>query len=403
MDQLIPVVSPAAEEPVLSTSNQGNELKSFTCQFCNRTKKTRRYSHHFHENHCKMNPNRVELRTSRAYVESMKKKVYTCQFCKRNWVTVKRSHTMHENFCEKNPNRAKFKQSPALDEAMEKKSYTCRFCGKTWITLKRSHALHEKFCEKNPNKAEYKRRPPSFVKPRKMEVFTCRFCGQSKTTMKAWHERHELFCEKNPNRMTQEPSSAVIEAKKKSNFTCQFCGQTMNTRKCSHTYHEKHCKKNPRRIPRRGHPLSEETKRKLSIVMRSLIFRRMSRHPTWYHGILYDSSWEVEFAKRLEELKIEFDRPLYPLFYLDDEGKRHQYYPDFYLVGEGIYVEIKNRYLYDHDPKVRTLIRDRDDILWLTSLPAIRKFSLSDLERFCSSRSSTVSLTIGFLQWTVWI
>lgn len=53
----------------------------------------------------------------------------------------------------------------------------------------------------------------------------------------------------------------------KYNLKCPFCGYFLFTTKACMTLHEKYCKLNPNRVDCIGHPVSEETKKKLSISM----------------------------------------------------------------------------------------------------------------------------------------
>ena len=108
----------------------------------------------------------------------------------------------------------------------------------------------------------------------------------------------------------------------------------------------------------------------------------MSRHTVEYNGEKYDSSWEVALAQRLDELEIHFVKPKSALFYRDEKGDVRQYYPDFYLVNEMVYIEVKNLFLFEKDPKVQTLRTDRTDIIWLTSKEACQNFSISEIENF---------------------
>lgn len=79
-----------------------------------------------------------------------------------------------------------------------------------------------------------------------------------------------------------------------------------------------------------SHKHSEETKELLRSKQLQNSRRRIMRHTQEYNGVLYDSSWEIEFAKRLEFLHIDFTRPEVPLTY-ELNGISHHYFPDFYL------------------------------------------------------------------------
>lgn len=155
---------------------------------------------------------------------------------------------------------------------------------------------------------------------------------------------------------------------------CEFCGLEKEMSKESFTKHKKYCKANPNAVPFRGHLQSEETKKKLSEIGLNNPYRRLMRKTRLYNGVLYDSSWEVELAKRLESLNETFERPKSPIKYVGSDGKEHNYFPDFYLPNRCVFVEVKNPYLFENDSKVQILRATRSDIIWLTSLEQIQNF-----------------------------
>ena len=163
--------------------------------------------------------------------------------------------------------------------------------------------------------------------------------------------------------------------KDKKERICRFCGKTWNCFIWHLHRHEAECKQNPNRRIVKGHPQSEETKKKLSEIGRSNKYRRIMRHTQEYKGVLYDSSWEVEFAKRLEELGIDFERPKIPIEYKDAENNTHNYFPDFYIPKISKFAELKNPYLFNNDPKVQ-ILKERIDIIWLTDLDSISRFEI---------------------------
>ena len=99
------------------------------------------------------------------------------------------------------------------------------------------------------------------------------------------------------------------------------------------------------------------------------------RHTQEYNGILFDSSWEVELAKRLDTINEVFEHyaPHYEANNEEDE-QEHNYFPDFYLPKRKVFIEVKNPYLFENDSKVQILKAERSDIIWLTSLEQIQKF-----------------------------
>lgn len=93
-----------------------------------------------------------------------------------------------------------------------------------------------------------------------------------------------------------------------------------------------------------GKNLSKETKEKLSNTICNKI-----DNDEWhtnrgisieYNGIIFDSSWEIEFAKLLDNKAIKWERPKRSFEYIWNDSI-HKYYPDFYLVDYDLYIEIK--------------------------------------------------------------
>ena len=206
----------------------------------------------------------------------------------------------------------------------------------------------------------------------------CDICGEmfEKQVQKAihlrWHHNKSLPSEK-LLRARAEFSRINLE---KIKCKCPFCGLEREMAKNVFAKHKKYCKQNPNAKPWKSHPQSEETKKKLSEIGLKNNYRRLMRKTQEYHGILYDSSWEVEMAKRLEFLGETFERPKKPISYIGVDGKQHHYFPDFWIPRIQKFIETKNSYLYENDSKVQILKSTRDDIIWITSLDQISCFTL---------------------------
>lgn len=69
-----------------------------------------------------------------------------------------------------------------------------------------------------------------------------------------------------------------------------------------------------------------------------------------YKDIWFDSSWEVEIAKLMDSLNIEWVRSRKIIFFwFDLDNKKRRYYPDFYLPKYDLYLDPKNKYKYEQD------------------------------------------------------
>lgn len=67
-------------------------------------------------------------------------------------------------------------------------------------------------------------------------------------------------------------------------------------------------------------------------------FSRSRTHE--YKGIKLHGKWELEYAKYLDSKKIKWRRPNEKFLYIF-EGKSRYYTPDFYLIEDNQYIEIK--------------------------------------------------------------
>jgi hypothetical protein len=83
---------------------------------------------------------------------------------------------------------------------------------------------------------------------------------------------------------------------------------------------------------------------------------------SWYFckytnkDVYLDSTWEVEYAQWLDTNDVKWKRPSYFLWQ-DEFGKERKYYPDFYLIEENKYIDIKNDHLIKkHSHKIKNVI-----------------------------------------------
>ena len=85
-------------------------------------------------------------------------------------------------------------------------------------------------------------------------------------------------------------------------------------------------------------------------------------HPnrgSYYNGTWFDSNWEVQVAKSLDNANVKWSRPKIG-FVWNDKGNK--YYPDFYLEEYGIYLDPKNPYLIKKDNTKITEAQTRNNI-----------------------------------------
>lgn len=94
----------------------------------------------------------------------------------------------------------------------------------------------------------------------------------------------------------------------------------------------------------KGHPHTEESKKRLSeYAHKRNLGGWYSSKRFVYQGISLQSTYEVEFAKNLDENNIKWIRPK-PFYYVLN-GIKRRYYPDFYIEDLDVYIDPKNDFL----------------------------------------------------------
>lgn len=168
----------------------------------------------------------------------------------------------------------------------------CKYCNIDFINLNRSEkANHSRWCKLNPNREKY---------------------------LKKLNENRKSIKSKGHNQYTK--------AKKE----CRLLKMSNET-------------KEKIKISSKGKHHSEITKQKLSELGLSNPYRRKCKSIIYYNGFRFDSTWEVEVAKILDKNSIKWIQPK-PLKWVDDEGKKHNYFSDFYLPDYDLYLDPKNDY-----------------------------------------------------------
>jgi hypothetical protein len=96
---------------------------------------------------------------------------------------------------------------------------------------------------------------------------------------------------------------------------------------------------------------------------------------TTYANIVWDSTWEVRLAKRLDTLGITWIRPNKSLSitYLALDNTTHQYYPDFYLPDFDLFLEVKGYWTQEARHKMQQC-QQQKIIIILESLKEIDEF-----------------------------
>jgi hypothetical protein len=125
-----------------------------------------------------------------------------------------------------------------------------------------------------------------------------------------------------------------------------------------------------------GKTHSEETKLKQKTKALASPHRRLRRKMIEYDGIMLDSTWELELAKRLDSLGINWTRPK-PIKWIDGENVEHNYFADFYLKNYDIYLDPKNPYaIKAQKEKLKYLLTQHKNIVIIESLEKCKNFSI---------------------------
>jgi len=179
----------------------------------------------------------------------------------------------------------------------------------------------------------------------KSQILYCQYCGKECKNLNSL-KQHECRCQLNPNKIDL---SYIRESNKKRIYKTGFKGTNQFIK----------AKELGLEIPK----VSNETKEKISKIwkgkklpkeMKEKIKKSIKekvKNENWhlsfsksrtieYNGIKFLGSWEVKFAKYLDNKNIKWERPHKTYKYIF-ENETHRYLPDFYLPEYNLYIEIK--------------------------------------------------------------
>lgn len=99
----------------------------------------------------------------------------------------------------------------------------------------------------------------------------------------------------------------------------------------------------------------------------------------YYKDIWMDSTWEIEMAKRLDFLSLNWERDTgkHRFSYVDMKGNERFYYPDFYLPELCLYLEVKGYWTSETKHKMNDVIKRHEHTKFtiLESLKEIQNFA----------------------------
>lgn len=205
----------------------------------------------------------------------------------------------------------------------------------------------------------------------------CKYCdlefGLWDTSQIANHSR---WCIKNPKRSDYGNKNGSLSAVQAMNAARKRTGITNQYTKAK--IEGKEIPVHPKKgmTGGKGKPHTEETKQHLREKALASTHRRLRKGTVEYNGIMLDSSWELELAKRLDELKIAWIRPD-PISWVDDAGVYHNYFPDFYLTEHDLFLDPKNpQAIKVQQKKLNCLLKQYKNIVIIDTLEKCKEFRL---------------------------
>jgi hypothetical protein len=171
-------------------------------------------------------------------------------------------------------------------------------------------------------------------------MWKCKYCNLEFENLSASEKaNHSRWCNLNPKRKYYADSLVKVR-------------ECITDRKNQYSYGAL-CSEETRKklsIAGSGRRHTEETKQIIREKALASKHRRVLRSTREYiktdgSVVLLDSSWEEALAIRLDFLNIDWIRPD-SIEWIDDNGKSHNYFPDFYLTEYDIYLDPKNDQVY---------------------------------------------------------
>ena len=208
----------------------------------------------------------------------------------------------------------------------------------------------------------------------------CKYCKEKfdiSDKPLGWMANHTRWCDKNPKRKeyadalrARDNTAIMCEARRKTGRTNQYTAAMLDGKEVP----ESPMKGKPGTFLGRTH--TEKSKQLMKEKALASPHRRLRKGMVEYKGIMLDSSWELELAKRLDELEIEWIRPE-PIKWIDAEGITHNYFGDFYLTEHDLYLDPKNpQAIRVQKEKLDCLLTQHKNIIIIDSLENCKTFAL---------------------------
>lgn len=205
------------------------------------------------------------------------------------------------------------------------------------------------------------------------KLTNCKYCNTSfQDFNSSQRANHSRWCDLNPKRK-EYVNSLKTRAR---NYTISDENRIKRNKKISEAHKQGAYSHIDFGKSFRGKKHSDETKEKIQNAALNSKHRRLKKNTILYNGILLDSTWELELAKRLDNLFIEWIRPE-PLPWTDKNGKIHNYFPDFYLPKHDLYIDPKNKHAFNvQKDKIDILLKLYKNIKFLYTLEECKTFTI---------------------------
>lgn len=210
----------------------------------------------------------------------------------------------------------------------------------------------------------------------------CKYCGIDLSTFKNSGSRanHIRWCIKNPQRNEYIQELKKIGQKPRTSESRQRAIEKIKQAHVDGKY--KHIDYSLKKFVKH----TEETKEIIRAKALASSHRRLVRSVREYIKkdgtiVKLDSAWEEALAKRLDELNIDWIRPSNPIPWVDKDGVTHNYFPDFYLKEQDVYLDPKNPYALDSQKdKLEVLTKQLKNLIIITSLEDCCYFNFNSKE-----------------------
>ena len=203
---------------------------------------------------------------------------------------------------------------------------------------------------------------------------TCKLCGISTKISNTYCSKS---CSNKSRKMSEETkekirNSILLTSKKFGN--CKHCGERIE-----------HTPKKRKRIV--CYPLCDAGKKFKSDCLSKAMKGKTGGirkgggrgKGEYYKGIWMDSTWEIEMAKKLDSLSLNWERDTgrHKFSYIDMKGNERFYYPDFYLPDLCLYLEVKGYWTSETKHKMNDVIKRHEHVKFivLESLEEIQNFA----------------------------